>query len=215
MKILKNIAKWMLCILSIPVFYILISLLLTTVTVNSKDPTGTTNKAVFLSTNGVHLEIVMPVKNIDSSVLKDLKHYKGDAYLSFGWGEENFYLNTPTWGDLTAKNAVTALFLQSATLVHVTRYQTKQQDWVEVQVTEEELNKLNSYLKEAFRLDETGAKIHLENAGYTSSDDFYKSNGNYSCFKTCNSWVNTAFKTSGLKACYWTPFDFGLLDKYE
>ncbi|REG87882.1 uncharacterized protein DUF2459 [Winogradskyella sediminis] len=58
-------------------------------------------------------------------------------------------------------------------------------------------------------------KIILENQGYSSIDDFYKAKGSYSCFKTCNSWVNSAFKESGLKSCLWTPFDFGLMNKYE
>ncbi|WP_415191628.1 DUF2459 domain-containing protein [Psychroserpens sp.] len=32
-------------------------------------------------------------------------------------------------------------------------------------------------------------KIILKNKGYDSIDDFYKSKGSYSCFKTYNSWV--------------------------
>ena len=64
-------------------------------------------------------------------------------------------------------------------------------------------------------LNDDGTKIILKNKGYTSNDDFYKAKGNYSCFKTCNSWVNTGFKESGLTSCLWTPFDFGLLNKYQ
>jgi len=55
----------------------------------------------------------------------------------------------------------------------------------------------------------------LEGSGYGSKDDFYRANSSYSCFKTCNTWVNTAFKESGLKAALWTPFDFGLMGYYE
>lgn len=74
---------------------------------------------------------------------------------------------------------------------------------------------MNAYLQNTFETDKNGMKIILENKGYSSTDDFYKSKGGYSCFKTCNSWVNTGFKESGLKSCLWTPFDFGLLNKYE
>ena len=66
-----------------------------------------------------------------------------------------------------------------------------------------------------FKINENGMKIILDNKGYSTRDDFYKSEGSYSCFKTCNSWVNIGFKKSGLKSCYWTPFDFGLINKYE
>jgi hypothetical protein len=64
-------------------------------------------------------------------------------------------------------------------------------------------------------MNKTGEKIILSERGYTRKDDFYKANGRYSLFKTCNSWVNLGFKESGLKACLWTPFDFGLLRKHK
>lgn len=157
----------------------------------------------------------MAKNDLDDKVLSGIKHQENTNYLALGWGDKNFYLNTPTWGDLTFKTAMGALFLNSPTLVHVTQYQNQQTDWVEVKVSKQELEKLNAYLLQTFALNENGEKILLENKGYGSNDDFYKAKGNYSCFNTCNTWVNSGFKTSGLKSCYWTPFDFGLIDKYQ
>jgi len=82
-------------------------------------------------------------------------------------------------------------------------------------VNETELQNLNVYLTNTFAINKNGTKILLENKGYFSNDDFYKAKGSYSCFYTCNSWVNSAFKESELKSSYWTPFDFGLLNKYK
>ncbi len=175
----------------------------------------TSEKLIYLNTNGVHLDIVIPIENIDTSVLSGIKYNSNEKYLSFGWGDENFYINTPTWGDLTFKNAFSAMFLKSSTLIHITRYKQKREDWIEIKINESELKKLNSYLLNTFETNESGMKIILENQGYSSIDDFYKSKGSYSCFKTCNSWVNKGFKESGLKSCLWTPFDFGLMNKYE
>ncbi len=135
--------------------------------------------------------------------------------MSFGWGEENFYLNTPTWNDLTFGNGFRALFLKSSTLIHLTRYEQKRNDWIEIKVSEMELKDLNSYIFDSFKTNNDGSKIMLENKGYSINDDFYKAKGNYSCFKTCNSWVNSGFKQSGLKPCLWTPFDFSLMNKYK
>ncbi|RKN03977.1 DUF2459 domain-containing protein, partial [Aquimarina sp. AD1] len=153
--------------------------------------------------------------DIDSMLLSGIKYENLEKYISFGWGDENFYINTPTWGDLTFNNAFKAMFLKSTTLMHVTRYKQKHSDWVEIKINEIELQKLNTYLLNTFERNEKGMKILLKNKGYSSKDDFYKSKGSYSCFKTCNSWVNTGFKESGLKSCLWTPFDFGLLNKYQ
>lgn len=215
MKIVRKIFKWILYFLLIPIVYIIVSLILTAVTIERKADNKISDKVIYLSTNGVHLYIVLPVKNMDSLLLSGIKHNATDNYLSFGWGDENFYMNTPTWGDLTFNNAFRALFLKSTTLLHINRYKQKYSDWVEIKLNEHELQKMNAYLQNTFETDKNGMKIILENKGYSSTDDFYKSKGSYSCFKTCNSWVNTGFKESGLKSCLWTPFDFGLLNKYE
>jgi len=215
MKIGKKIIKWGLCFLMIPTSYVVISLILTLITVERKPNNENSEKLIYLNSNGIHLDIIIPVENIDSLVLSGIKYNRNETYLSFGWGDENFYINTPTWGDLTFSNAVKALFWRSSTLMHITRYKRKRSDWIEIKVNETELKKLNRYLLNTFKINENGMKIILDNKGYSSIDDFYKSEGSYSCFKTCNSWVNIGFKKSGLKSCYWTPFDFGLINKYE
>ncbi|MTE28093.1 DUF2459 domain-containing protein [Winogradskyella ouciana] len=215
MRTTKKIFKWVLYLLLIPVSYLLISLILTLITIDRNEIATNGDKTIFLGTNGVHLDIIIPIKNIDSLVLSGIRHYQNENYLSFGWGDENFYINTPTWGDLTLSNATRAMFLKSTTLVHVTRYKKQRTDWVEIKVNDAELQKLNSYLLKTFKTKTDGTKIMLKDKGYSPIDDFYKANGNYSCFNTCNSWVNTGFKESGLKSCLWTPFDFGLLNKYK
>ena len=215
MKVAKRILKWIFYVFLIPVTYFIVSLFLSWITIDRTETHENFQKSIYLSTNGVHLDIIIPMKAIDNSLLSGLKHMEDDNYLSFGWGDENFYINTPTWGDLTFSNAFKAMFLNSTTLVHVTRYQEKRSNWIEINVSASELRKLNGYLLGTFKTDKDGLKIILENQGYTQIDDFYKAKGSYSCFKTCNSWVNSAFKESGLKSCLWTPFDFGLLNKYE
>ena len=215
MKIVRKVFKWILYFLLIPITYLIISLVLTVITVERKANNENLDKLIYLNTNGVHLDVIIPIKNIDSLVLSGIKYNGNEKYLSFGWGDENFYINTPTWGDLTFSNAFKAMFLKSSTLMHVTRYKQKRSDWIEIKVNDFELQKLNSYLLNTFEVNENGMKIILENKGYSSIDNFYRSKGSYSCFKTCNSWVNIGFKESGLKSCLWTPFDFGLMNKYE
>lgn len=213
--ILKKVFKWILCFILIPVIYLLVSLILSSITVDRKIENQVLDKKIYLSTNGIHLNIILPKNDLDSLLLFGLKHEETDEYLSFGWGDENFYLNTPTWGDLTFKNAFRAVFLKSSTLLHVNRYKHKNSNWVEIEVSDFELNKLTYYILNTFLTHENGEKIMLENKGYTSTDDFYKSKGSYSIFKTCNTWVNIGFKKSGLKCCLWTPFDFSLINKYK
>lgn len=215
MKLVKRILKWILYVALLPITYVIISLILSSITIDRKSENQISEKSIYISTNGVHLDIILPKNNLESVLLSGLIQKQSDEYYSFGWGDENFYINTPTWGDLTLRNAFTAMFLNSSTLMHVTRYNTKRSNWIEVKVSEAELKKLNTYLQDSFQVSENGIKVLLQNQGYSPMDDFYKAKGSYSCFKTCNSWVNSAFKESGLKACLWTPFDFSLINKYE
>lgn len=215
MKLVKRIIKWFLYFLLIPISYIIISLILTAITIDRKIYNEDNDKTIFLNTNGVHLDIIIPKNTINSLLLAGLKYEQADNYLSFGWGDENFYINTPTWGDLTFSNAFKAMFLKSSTLMHVTRYKSIRSDWIEIKISDTEFEKLNAYVLHTFKTNESGIKSRLENQGYSAIDDFYKANDSYSCFKTCNSWVNSGFKESGLKSCVWTPFDFGLMNKYE
>ena len=214
-KILKKLLKGFLYFLLIPVSYLLISIMLMLITIDRKVGIGIPEETIYLSTNGVHLNIVIPKDNINSTLLAGLQRNEDEKYLSFGWGDKNFYLNTPRWSDLTLKNVFRALFLKSSTLMHVKRYKSKQDNWIKIDVNKSQLNKLNTFLQNSFKTNDNGMKIILENSGYTSIDNFYKANGNYSCFYTSNSWANKAFKESGLKSCYWTPFDFGLINKYK
>lgn len=214
-KIGKRIIKWFLFLLIIPFLYWVISLTLSAITIQRKIKNQVFEKTIFLSTNGIHLDIVIPKSNLNGALVSGLYTLPSDEYLAFGWGDENFYIHTPTWGDLTFKNAFKAVFLKSSTLMHVTRYNSKGSDWIEIKISESELEKLNQYLQSSFKTNQSPLKLKLENQGYTATDDFYKAKGSYSFFNTCNSWVNRGFKKSGLKSCLWTPFDFGLIKKYE
>ncbi len=215
MKIFRKVLKWFLYFLLIPISYLIISLILTFITVNKTELNVENNKEVYLSTNGIHLNIIISINDLSSELKDGLEFSKDEKYFSFGWGDENFYLNTPTWNDLTFGTTFNALFLKSSTVIHLTKYKFKYNSWTKVILSNYELVRLNQFISKSFKTDVNGNKIIIPNSGYSNSDTFYRANGSYSCFRTCNSWVNEAFKESGLKSSLWTPFDFGLINKYE
>ena len=156
----------------------------------------------------------MSVSSLSDELKSGLVLDQKAQFVSFGWGDENFYLNTPTWSDLTVSNACKAMFWESSTLMHVTWFTSRSEKWREVKVSKQQLNRIVTYLQKSFQLDKSSKKQYLLGAGYSNTDSFYKANGSYSCLKTCNTWVNDGFAQADLKACLWTPFDFGLLKKY-
>ncbi len=213
--VLRKGLKIMLFALVLPLLYFVVAMLLTWISVNPKPYQNHVLDKVYLNTNGVHLDVVLPVEKLSPKLAAQLSIPKGFAFVSFGWGDENFYLNTEQWEDLTLSNAATALFWKSSTLVHLNKYQQKQQHWVPVSIHPEQMDKLNSFIAKQFHTTESGQFELLPGMGYGRTDSFYKAKGSYSCLYTCNTWVNEGFKESGLRACLWTPFDFGLLGKYN
>ena len=215
MKVIKKIVKWIIVIILIPIVYLLVSLILTYIPINNGEENSEKNKSIYLNSNGVHLNIIIPKDHLNSKLLDGLKHFKNDEYFSFGWGDKNFYLNTPTWSDLSFTIACQALFFKSSTLIHLARYSVAKNDWVEIKVNQNQLDKINQYINKTFYFDSLNKKVLLNSKAYSYNDDFYEAIGSYSCFKTSNSWVNTGLKESDIKACLWTPFDFRLLSMHK
>lgn len=215
MNFLKKTIKYIAYLLGIIIVYLCITILLSYITIHKNSVNINDDKTIYLSTNGVHLSIIFPKENLTESVLSELNIQDNQQYFMFGWGNEDFYLNTPTWNDFKIKYAFGALFLNTPTAIHVTTFNYKHSKWIQVKCNQQELNKLNDYILNTFKVDSFGKKQFIPQKLYSKNDSFYKANGSYSVAKTCNTWANEAFKQSGLKASYFTLFDFGLLSKYE
>ena len=211
--ITKRLLKGILFLISLPVLYFLMAWICSNIEVGEKS--SAEDAYVYLNTNGVHLDIIIPKVYLSEDLLTGMKGIPSTSYYAFGWGDRDFYLNTPEWKDLKLSTAFSAMFLKSPTLMHVSRYRNSYSDWAKIPISLIQLEKLNAYILESFALSESGDKIHLEGKGYAWNDDFYEAKGNYSCFNTCNSWVNGALKKSKIKACLWTPFDFSLMEIHQ
>jgi len=213
---LKKIWKGIAYILVLPLLYLIVALVFSYIPVNTTNENLPKDHTIFINTNGVHLDIIIPYTSLAPDIQNILPtSYTQANYVSIGWGDKNFYLNTPTWGDLTLNNAFSALFLKSGTLIHTNRYQTKQANWIIINVSSAALKKLNSYLLNAFQKNYKNEYPIVSNTLYPKGECFYHANGSYSLFNTCNTWTNTALKQSDIKACLWTPFDFGLIQLHQ
>lgn len=213
MKIIKKIIKCVLYFVGIIVLYVFSSVVLSYITVNENQPKNTSKK-IYLNTNGVHLSVVLPVNYLTEKLKANLHIPSQKKYARFGWANKDFYMNVPTWNDFKFKYALGALFLDTPTLIEISYYKTKKNKWVTIPITEKQLQKLNTYIANSFKLDDNQSKIIISQHIFPNYY-LYTANQSYSPTKTCNTWVNIGFKESGLKASWWTLFDFGLLNKYK
>ena len=142
---------------------------------------------LYLNSNGVHADIVMPLSDdlFDwTSIINpaDSPAGQGDApirYVGIGWGERNFYLNTPQWSDLTASTAVQALSGVNSTLIHAIYYREpprEGENTVKFTVSREQYRRLSANLMRHFKL-KAGKASPVAGAHYSADDAVYAAEG--------------------------------------
>jgi uncharacterized protein (TIGR02117 family) len=166
---------------------------------------------IFVATNGVHVDIILRADQVDPGFIHELDFPANARYISFGWGDKNFYIHTPEWSDLTFTVAFKALFLRSETAMHVNYYSREQSWWHPVCLCEEQLQQLFLYIRNSFAIAPDGKINQLDFEGYTDFDSFYEAKGAFTLFNTCNVWANKGLKSIEIKTSVWSPFDFGVL----
>ncbi|KAA2220309.1 TIGR02117 family protein [Chryseobacterium sediminis] len=222
--ILMYLLKVVGIILGIVVIYVILGLLIPYIPVSAKDDGQKKEIPIYIYTNGVHTDIVMPVKNdVQDWSLKipfsNTKSKKTDyQYIGIGWGDKGFYLDTPTWADLKFSTAVKAAFWLSDSAMHCTYYNTMKEgdDCKMIMISRSQYESLVKFVEDKFDRDQNGNFMLIPtNAVYGDNDAFYDAKGTYSFLYTCNTWSNNALKAAGQKAALWTPSDFGIFQHYK
>jgi len=211
-------------VLGVVMLYVVLGYLLPFIEVSAKDDGQKKEIPVYIYTNGVHTDIVMPVKNDlqDWSVklpFNNIRSKKTDYnYIGIGWGDKGFYLDTPTWADLKFSTAFKAAFWLSESAMHCTYYREMKEaeDCKKIMISRSEYQKLVHFVEGKFDQDQNGKFILIPtNAVYGDNDAFYDAKGTYSFLYTCNTWANDALKAAGQKAAFWTPSDYGIFLHYK
>lgn len=174
---------------------------------------------IYVTSNGVHTDLVVPVATpyIDWREKVPLHHFKradsSYTHLSFGWGDREFYLKTPSWSDLTPGVALRAALWPTPTALHVEYIHsglvpTKRQR--PVLLSGEQYRQLVQYIDSSFQK-ENGAYRHITGSGYTRQDTFYEAHGKFYILKNCNNWVNGGLKAAGVETAFWAPLPFAVM----
>ncbi len=223
-KTLKIVLKVLGAILGISAIYGIFALITERIPVQAEATPEPKVLKGFISTNGVHTDLVFPIKTqwidwsekfpFENTISKRTDH----QYISIGWGDKGFYLETPTWDDLKFSTAFEAAFWLGDAAVHATYYDDMKEgkDVKAIMLTERQYLELIAFIDESLDKDEDGNYIVIQtNAQYGKDDAFYEAKGKYSLFHTCNTWTNNGLKEGGQKAALWAGTDTGILRHYE
>lgn len=210
-------------IFSFLVLYVVSVYLISKITVNSNTDLIKQQRTVpiYILSNGVHTDIVVPVRNEikdwRNQILFNQTQSKDSLmnYIGFGWGDKGFYLDTPEWSDLKASTALKAAFGVSSSAMHTTFFKQLKEgdDCKRILISEENYQNLVNYISSSF-----SDPLHpqwIEGHSYGKKDAFYEAKGSYSLFYTCNTWANNALKAANQKASLWTVYDKGIFCHYK
>jgi uncharacterized protein (TIGR02117 family) len=227
MKIIKKtiriILKSALGLLLFLLVYGFVIFITSIISVNEKNKVTDKKITIYILSNGVHTDIVVPLKNEIKNWSKEISHSQTKAQdttrqnLAFGWGDKGFYLDTPTWADLKTSTALKAVTGLSNSAMHVTFYGSLKESETckKIVVSESQYEKLITYFENSFLLDEDNKIQRIGTHSYGKHDLFYEAKGSYNLFYTCNTWANQALKAGNQKAALWTVLDKGIFYHYE
>ncbi|WP_019947881.1 TIGR02117 family protein [Hymenobacter aerophilus] len=211
-------------IIGLVAVYLLASVVLSAIPVAGEKATPAPGEAVevYLLSNGVHTDLVVPVRSAQKDWTQFISYADTPAndtsqeFVGFGWGDRGFYLDTPTWAELELSTGLKAMFWMGTTAMHTTFHHRPEigPKCVQLTLTAAEYDRLIRFIETKFDVDAQGRPQQIRGHSYGENDAFYLANGTYNLFDTCNSWTNRGLKTAGQRAALWTPFDFGMFWHY-
>jgi uncharacterized protein (TIGR02117 family) len=216
----RIVGRLIAALLAIPATYLVAALFGSLIPVNSGWTEAERGTTVYLADNGIHADIVMPVRaqGLDWEPLLPRSDFNAAdpnaGWIAFGSGEERIYFNTPTWWDITPRTIWSAL-TGGRRVMHVEYISAPGYAVREIRLRPEEYRRLWAAIRADFALDRRGLPKHLAHPGYGCCDAFYRAVGKESAVRTCNTWVAKWLRLAGVKASLWPPFVPGLIWRYR
>jgi len=171
---------------------------------------------IFVRSNEIHTDLVLPAMcddpAIDWRTRFPPEHFQTDVgefrYVAVGWGNRQFYVETPRWSDLKVTSAVAALCWPSETVLHVEYlYDVAEGEYFhEVLLSRQQYRELVAFVESSIgKTDKSGIGEPAGSVTYGSTDRFYLATGRYHAFNTCNQWTGRGLARAGVPVGIWTP----------
>lgn len=170
---------------------------------------------VFVESNGIHVGLIMPKRaaGVDWrgwAPARDLVDPRYAAYdhVAIGWGEQAFFLETPTWSAVKPATIAAAAIGSDRTLLHVEHVPPPRANRSDVRAI---LLRPAEYRRLAAFVQASVAPTPRKYRGYARYDAFYTGRGHYDALRTCNAWTGDALRHAGVRVGRWTPFPVTVL----
>lgn len=178
---------------------------------------------VYLQSNGLHVDLVLPVTGgcacdrPAAPTLAVLDQPFDPAvprrqwqWVAVGWGSEQFMLHVPDWQALTPGMALRAVTGRDGSVLRLSRVREPVigAETRRLLLGAGEHRRLLRYLRESVG----PAPLERQSSIGGPEDRFYRAEGRYHLFLTCNEWLGRGLAQAGVRVPLWTPFDDALLE---
>jgi uncharacterized protein (TIGR02117 family) len=170
---------------------------------------------VYVEGDQMHVNLILPVRTqtddwnqflpIQTIGRDTQENYR---YLKFGWGDRDFYMNTPSWSEVKITHVLRALFMPgNPTAMYVQGFtDLPQEKGVEIKcvgVSQKEYSQLVDFIQNSFQSDTKGIPIRIQD-GSNDTSGFYEATGHYSALKTCNTWAADGLRAANINTPLWS-----------
>lgn len=130
--------------------------------------------------------------------------------LAIGWGDLNFFRDTPTWADVRFSTAARAVFGRGTVALRVVAVNPPKgtPDCLRLKIDRQGRQALIDHVRASLVLGADGKP--QRQAGGEGFEAYYLAQGRYGPFNTCNQWASQGLGAAGLPHAWFSPFSFGV-----
>src|ERR671918_737324 len=156
-------------------------------------------RRIFVTRSGWHSGIVIKRSDISERDLPELKDFPDADYLEFGWGDWDYFQAPDPGIGLAFK----AAFWSSGSVLLVVGIKGAAEshfsgsEIVEIVLADERFRQLIDFISGTFSRPSPGLPAEAR-PGLDSKSRFYRAQGRFHLFRTCNTWVADGLRSAGL-----------------
>lgn len=155
-------------------------------------------RVFYVVSHGWHTGVVVNRQDLVERVPALTRSYGEETYLEVGWGDARFYQSQTG----TLRLALQAILWPTSTVLHVVALPVTPQTYfsgsetVEMEVPEAGYERLLRYIARSFTQTSDNDVTRL-GPGLYGNSAFYRAEGTFHAFNTCNTWVAKAIAETG------------------
>jgi len=155
---------------------------------------------IYLTKQYWHTAVVIKKVDVDTTIFPEVTFFNDAGLIDIGWGDEEFYQHPGFDSGLAYK----ALFYATSSTIRVEGIRIPTQHYfdiseivVEFTISKNQLDTLCTYISNTVWRNKNGQHEILSTQGL-SRIIFFKANGEYHLFNTCNTWLAKGLKQAGI-----------------